>query len=35
MITAPGKRVLREAKEFKMALWNQYPALSGKLNFAL
>jgi PadR family transcriptional regulator, regulatory protein PadR len=34
-ITAPGKRVLREAKEFKMALWNQYPALSGKLNFGM
>lgn len=31
-ITALGKRVLRESKDFKVALWNQYPAFSGKLN---
>jgi PadR family transcriptional regulator PadR len=26
-ITALGKRVLRDSKDFKMALWQQYPAL--------
>ncbi len=33
-ITAIGKRVLKESRDFKMALWQQYPALSGKLNIA-
>lgn len=33
-ITALGKRVLKESRDFKMALWQQYPALSGKLNIA-
>lgn len=32
-ITALGKRILKDSKDFKMSLWNQYPALSGKLNF--
>lgn len=32
-ITALGKKILKESKDFKMSLWNQYPALSGKLNF--
>jgi len=27
-ITAYGKRVLEEAREFKMSLWNQYPAFA-------
>src|SRR6187455_841718 len=33
-ITALGKRVLKDSRDFKMALWQQYPALSGKLNIA-
>jgi DNA-binding PadR family transcriptional regulator len=33
-ITALGKRVLREAMEFKVALWKQYPAFSGKFNMS-
>lgn len=32
-ITALGKRVLKEAKDFKVALWAQYPAFAGKMNF--
>lgn len=28
-ITASGKRVLQAAKEFRVSLWKQYPALSG------
>jgi DNA-binding PadR family transcriptional regulator len=32
-ITALGKRVLKEARDFKMALWEQYPAFAGKLNY--
>jgi DNA-binding PadR family transcriptional regulator len=34
-ITALGKRVLKEAKDFKMGLWAQYPAFAGKLNYAI
>jgi len=30
-ITALGKRVLKDSRDFKMALWQQYPAF--KLNF--
>jgi PadR family transcriptional regulator, regulatory protein PadR len=30
-ITALGKRVLRESMEFKVQLWNEYPAFAGKL----
>ncbi|MBS1556131.1 MAG: helix-turn-helix transcriptional regulator [Bacteroidetes bacterium] len=33
-ITALGKRVLKESRDFRMSLWNQYPALSGKINIA-
>jgi PadR family transcriptional regulator PadR len=29
-ITAIGKRVLKESREFKLSLWNQYPAFSGQ-----
>jgi PadR family transcriptional regulator PadR len=32
-ITALGKRVLKEARDFKMALWEQYPAFASKLNY--
>lgn len=32
-ITASGERTLREARDFRIALWNQYPPLStGNLN---
>ena len=34
-ITALGKRVLKESKDFKMALWEQYPAFAGKLNYKM
>lgn len=33
MVTALGKRVLKESMEFKMSLWRQYPAFAGKFNF--
>jgi PadR family transcriptional regulator, regulatory protein PadR len=32
-ITALGKRVLKESRDFKMALWEQYPAFAGKINY--
>jgi len=33
-ITALGKKVLKESRDFKVALWQQYPAFStGKLSF--
>jgi DNA-binding PadR family transcriptional regulator len=28
-ITALGKRVIKESRDFKVSLWKQYPALSG------
>ncbi len=34
VITALGKRVLKESMDFKMALWKQYPVLADKLNFS-
>ena len=35
-ITAYGKKVLTEARDFKMALWQQYPAFSfDALNFGI
>ncbi len=34
-LTASGKRVLRNSRDFRMALWNQYPAFGGGLNFTL
>ena len=36
MITAEGNSVLKTSREFKMSLWNQFPAFAeGKLNFVL
>ena len=32
-ITAIGKKVLRDSRDFKMSLWEQYPAFA-KLNFS-
>ncbi|KYG72082.1 PadR family transcriptional regulator [Roseivirga ehrenbergii] len=33
-ITASGQTTLQEARDFKIALWNQFPAFAGsKLNF--
>lgn len=34
-ITALGKRVLKDSRDFKISLWQQFPALSGNLNFAI
>lgn len=34
-LTASGKRVLREARDFRVALWKQFPAMSGGLNFSI
>jgi DNA-binding PadR family transcriptional regulator len=31
VITASGKRVLKESMEFKVQLWKEYPAFAGKL----
>jgi DNA-binding PadR family transcriptional regulator len=31
VITALGKRVLKESMEFKVQLWKDYPAFAGKL----
>ena len=28
-ITASGQRVLQESRDFKVSLWNQYPAFAG------
>ena len=33
-ITAFGQRVLKESKDFKMSLWNQFPAFAGDLKFS-
>lgn len=32
-ITAYGQRALADARNFRLSLWNQYPAFAGKLNF--
>jgi PadR family transcriptional regulator, regulatory protein PadR len=32
-ITALGKRVLKESRDFRMSLWSQYPAFADKLNY--
>lgn len=32
-ITAYGRRVLEEARDFKVSLWKQYPHFAGKLGF--
>jgi PadR family transcriptional regulator PadR len=35
-ITAYGRRVLQESKDFKLALWQQFPALSiDNLNYSI
>lgn len=34
-ITALGKRVIKDSMEFKVALWKQYPAFSGKFNMSV
>lgn len=34
-ITASGQRVLEESRDFKMSLWNQFPAFAGNLKFGL
>jgi PadR family transcriptional regulator, regulatory protein PadR len=31
-ITALGKRVIKESMDFKVSLWKQYPAFSGKFD---
>jgi PadR family transcriptional regulator, regulatory protein PadR len=34
VITAYGKKVLKESRDFKVSLWDQYPGFAtGKLNF--
>jgi PadR family transcriptional regulator PadR len=33
-ITALGKRIIKESMEFKVTLWKQYPAFSGKFNMS-
>lgn len=33
-LTASGRRVLRDARDFRMSLWNQFPAFSGEVNFS-
>jgi DNA-binding PadR family transcriptional regulator len=32
-ITALGKRVLKESRDFRLSLWSQYPAFANKLNY--
>ena len=34
-LTAYGKRVLKEARDFRVSLWEQYPAFANKMNTAL
>jgi len=33
-ITALGRRVLKEAMDFRLSLWKQYPLLAGRLSFS-
>ena len=33
-ITAYGRRALEEARDFRITLWNQYPAFAKKYNYA-
>jgi PadR family transcriptional regulator, regulatory protein PadR len=36
VITAYGKRTLKNARDFKVALWEQYPGFAtGKINFSI
>lgn len=32
-ITAYGKRVLEDVRDFRLSLWKQFPGFAGKLNF--
>lgn len=32
-ITASGQRALENSRDFKVSLWNQFPAFANKLNF--
>jgi DNA-binding PadR family transcriptional regulator len=32
-ITAYGRRVLKESRDFKVSLWSQYPEFAGKVGF--
>lgn len=34
-ITAYGKRILANAREFKMSLWDQYPSFANKISYGL
>lgn len=34
VLTALGKRVLKESMEFKVQLWKEYPAFAGKFGFS-
>lgn len=33
-ITAYGRRVLKESRDFKVSLWRQYPDFAGKIGFS-
>ncbi|QSE98482.1 PadR family transcriptional regulator [Fulvivirga lutea] len=33
-ITAAGQRALENSRDFKVSLWNQFPAFADKLNFS-
>lgn len=34
-LTAYGKRVLKESRDFRVSLWEQYPAFANKMNTAI
>lgn len=34
-ITASGQRALENSRDFRVSLWNQFPAFANKLNFNL
>ena len=34
-LTAYGKRVLKESRDFRVSLWEQFPAFAGKMNIAI
>ncbi len=34
-ITAYGRNTLKESRDFKMALWKQYPAFAADMNFGI
>lgn len=33
-VTAIGQQILQDAKNFRVSLWNQYPALQGEVKFS-